>query len=193
MLDCNLPLKCLKAQQKNPRNTGFIGRLCLHMRSTTHTYSQCLHPGVLPADRACTYRPLLRPGMQWKAVGDKMRHKQVDGCSLFSALASAVSLNLCHLLRSSHRLLPAHTHSPHAHTALEELVTRVSPITDTAYVCTYTHSHFTQQVGEQQRHLPKRVFHGSRMSHYARLRHTGTQTTHTGTLAHTQTQTNKLG
>lgn len=119
-----------------------------------------------------------------------MRHKQVDGCSLFSALAAAVSLNLCHLLCSSHRLLHAQTHSPHAHTALEKLVTRVSPITDTAYVCTYTHSHFTQQVGEQQRrrHLLKGVFHGSRMSHYAHSRHTGTQTTHTHTDTNKQTR-----
>lgn len=137
------------------------------------------------------HRPLLRPGMEGKGVGDKMRHKQVDGCSLFSALASAVSLNLCHLLCSSHCLLHAHihthTHSPHAHAALEKLVTRASPITDPAYACTYTRSHFTQRVAEKQRrrHLLKGVFHGSRMSHYARPRHVGTKTTHT--LGHKQT------
>lgn len=106
-----------------------------------------------------------------------MRHKQVDGCSLFSALASAVSLNFCLTLSAPHCLehsdLPACAHScTHTHAALEKLVTQASPHYRDVYACAYSHTSLT--VSGRRRHLLKGVFDGSRMSHYA---HTHTHIT----------------
>lgn len=122
---------------------GGLLRLCVTqvtlMHAHTHIHTQCLQPGVLPADRQCQHTsPPLRPGCRGEREGDKMRHKQVDGCSLFSALASAVSLNLYHTLCAP--TLPLTHTQTHAHThthAPEKLVTQASPITETH--CMYAH------------------------------------------------------
>lgn len=70
----------------------------------THTHTVFAARGPPRRQTVPAHSPLLRPGCRGERERDKMRHKQVDGCSLFSALASAVSLNLCLILTASHCL-----------------------------------------------------------------------------------------
>lgn len=114
-----------------------------------------------------------------------MRHKQVDGCSVFSALASAVSLNLHHT-PCAPRCREHASSRTHKHTAPEKLVTRAIPITE---MCIHAQilAHTLLTESERQRHLLLGVFDGSSMSHYAHSHH---KHAHRDTHSRTNKQTN---